>query len=275
MTDTILDKIVAVKRARVDAAKGQVNFADLARSAFERRRTAVPNRLSAVLKRREKVNVIAEFKRASPSKGVINDSVDLTESARAYQRAGAAAISVLTEEDHFRGSLDDLKTVRAAVYIAILQKDFFIDDFQIFESAASGADAILLIVAALSIDALVRMQKTANDLGLNVIVEVHNADEFEVALEIGAKIIGVNNRDLKTFEVSLDISREIAMCQHNGALLISESGISTQEQIAELRALGYSGFLIGESLMRSCDPAAMLRELISYDLDYLELSTTQ
>jgi indole-3-glycerol phosphate synthase len=275
MTESILDKIVAVKRMRVDASKEQVSLVELATSAFERRKTAVPNRLSAALRNRESVNIIAEFKRASPSKGVINDSVDVAKLAKAYESAGAAAVSVLTDEDHFCGALGDLKTVRAAVDIPILQKDFFVDEFQIFESAALGADAILLIVGALSIEALLLLQKTADDLGVDVIVEVHDTDELEIALDIGAKIIGVNNRNLKTFDVSLDISREIAKCEPNGALLVSESGISNSMQIAELSSLGYSGFLIGESLMRSRDPGAMIRELLSTESDVFEINTTQ
>jgi indole-3-glycerol phosphate synthase len=221
------------------------------------------------------VNIIAEIKHASPSKGVINDSINVVDLATTYEIEGATAISVLTEEDFFRGSLDDLRAVRAAVDVPMLQKDFFIDEFQIFESAAAGADAILLIVAALSTEALRNLQKSANDLGMDTIVEVHNVREFEAAHEIGAKIVGVNNRNLKTFEVSLDVSRELATYAHEDMQLISESGISTPEQIAELRGLGYSGFLIRESLMRSDDPAAMLRKLGSVETDILEYSTIQ
>ena len=275
MNETILDKIVAVKRKRIDALREHVDFAALARSAFDRRLNAAPNRLSAALKKRKNVSIIAEFKRASPSMGVINNVVDVADLANTYDRGGAAAISVLTEEDHFRGSLDDLRTVRSTVDIPILQKDFFIDEFQIFESAAAGADAVLLIVAALPVEILQRLQKTANDLGLDTIMEVHNADELEIANEIDAKIIGVNNRNLKTFKVSLDVSREIAGLAQRDVMLISESGISNSEQIAELRNLGYSGFLIGESLMRSGDPGRMIEDLRSIDPDVLECSTTQ
>ena len=275
MNETILDKIIAVKRMRVEAAKAQTDFADLAKSAFERRTSAITNQLSAALKNRKKVNIIAEFKRASPSNGVINNSINVAELTKTYGLAGAAAISVLTEEDHFRGSLEDLFTARTAVDIPILQKDFFIDEFQIFESAAAGADAILLIVAALPVDQLGALQKVANDLGLDAIVEVHDVEEFEIANEIDAKIIGVNNRNLKTFEVSLDVSRDLSRLRSKDLLLISESGISNSEQISELRALGYSGFLIGESLMRSEDPGAIIRELCSIEPDVFELSTTQ
>jgi indole-3-glycerol phosphate synthase len=275
MNETILDKIIVAKRRRIELAKQQNNISALAKAAFECRKAATPNRLSLALQRRQSVNIIAEIKRASPSKGVINDSINVANLGITYEISGAAAISVLTEEDHFRGSLDDLQAVRAAVNIPLLQKDFFIDEFQIFESAAVGADAILLIVAALSTETLRALQKAANDLGLDAIVEVHNAYEFEIAREIGAKIVGVNNRNLKTFDVSLDVSRELATFAHEDMLKISESGISTSEQITELRGLGYSGFLIGESLMRSDDPAAMLRSLGSVDMEILEYSTTQ
>ena len=275
MSETILDTIITVKRKRIEAAKKDVDYGSLARSAFDRRLKTEPNRLASVLRSWHRVNIIAEIKRASPSKGVINDSVDIAHLAKTYEEAGAVAISVLTEEDNFRGSLDDLRIVRSTVDIPILQKDFFIDEFQIFESAAAGADAILLIVAALPIESLRNLQKTANDLGLDAIVEVHDADELEIAHEIDSKIVGVNNRNLKTFEVSLDVSRELAASKQNNVLLISESGISTSEQIAELRALGYSGFLIGESVMRSGDPGRMIEELRSIDSDVLECSTTQ
>ena len=275
MNDTILDTIITAKRYRVEAAKKQTDIGALARSAFNKRLAAKPNRLASVLRSRETANIVAEIKRASPSKGVINDAIDVGDLAKIYDNAGVAAISVLTEEDHFHGSLDDLRTVRSTIDIPVLQKDFFIDEFQIFESAATGADAVLLIVAALPVGQLIALHKVANDLGMDAIVEVHSADEREIAEEIGAKIVGVNNRNLKTFEVSLDVSRELAASEHNDTLLISESGISKSEQIVELRALGFSGFLIGESLMRSGDPGALIRDLMSVESEILEVSTTQ
>jgi indole-3-glycerol phosphate synthase len=275
MNGSVLDKIIAAKRLRVDESKRSVDIVALSRSAFELRKAAVPNRLSPALRNRSKINIIAEIKRASPSKGVINNDVDINKIAKLYEQGGAAAISVLTEEDHFRGSVDDLRDVRSEVQIPILQKDFFIDEFQIFEAAVAGADAILLIVAALPAVRLIELQKIASDLGMDTIVEVHDENELEVAIEIGANIIGVNNRDLTTFDVSLDVSRRLIQQAPTNVPLISESGISSAEQIAELRELGYSGFLVGETLMRSHDPEAKLRELTAFEADILEFSTTQ
>ncbi|MFL6468085.1 MAG: indole-3-glycerol phosphate synthase TrpC, partial [Pyrinomonadaceae bacterium] len=157
----------------------------------------------------------------------------------------------------------------------ILRKDFVIDDYQIVESAAAGADAILLIVSVLAPDTLRRFQKLANDFGLDAIFEVHDIEELEIAIDVGAAIIGVNNRNLKTFEVSLDTSREVIKCAPKNVVLISESGITTSEQIAELRCLGYSGFLIGESLMRSVNPVKTLNDLTSCDVDLVELTLAQ
>lgn len=250
MTGTILDEIIRAKRLRVEAAKHNFGAVDV--PPAEKR-----NRLSAALKTR-KPAVIAEFKRASPSKGVINDLLDPAEVALNYKRGGAAAISVLTEEDFFKGSISDLTAIRTAVDIPILRKDFVIDEFQIRESAAVGADAILLIVAALTVDELKRFHELASELGLDALVEVHNRAEMEIAVEIGAELIGVNNRNLKTFEVSLDVSRELARLAPADAILISESGISEKKDIEELLSLGYSGFLVGESLMRAGDPKQML-----------------
>src|SRR5262249_10347201 len=150
--------------------------------------------------------IIAEIKRASPSKGTINDTIDVAETAKTYKSGGACAISVLTEEQFFEGSLDDLRVARDAIDLPILRKDFIVDDFQIYEAAAAGADAILLIVAALGFENLREFQTLARELGLDALVEVHTAAELEIATEIGARLIGVNNRDLRSFDVSLDIS---------------------------------------------------------------------
>ena len=206
-------------------------------------------------------SIVAEFKRASPSKGLINDQLDPAETAVMYRAGGAAAISVLTEEDHFLGSLDDLLSIKNAVDLPLLRKDFIIDEYQMFESAAAGASAVLLIVAALPTVTLMTFQALANSLSLDVIVEVHDLDEMQIAIEIGATIIGVNNRNLKTFEVTLDVSRDLIKMRPGNALMIAESGISNADEISELHSLGYNAFLIGESLMRSADPAAELRRL--------------
>jgi indole-3-glycerol phosphate synthase len=200
---------------------------------------------------RSDTRIIAEIKRASPSKGVINDRIDVAEVARDYAAGGAAAISVLTEEDFFKGSLDDLRFVKAAVDLPVLRKDFTIEEYQIYEAAAAGADAILLIVTALDEDELLRLRTLAEDeLGMDAIVEVHSAEELEIADRIGAKMIGVNNRNLNTFDVSLDVSRELIKHRPEGVLMIAESGLTTRAEIDELRSLGFDGFLIGEALMR-------------------------
>ncbi len=253
---TILDEIIALKRPRVEAARAAAgNIVETARRA---RSGAERNRLTAAVAR-DGINVIAEIKRASPSKGVINASINVVETATAYERGGAAAISVLTEEDRFLGSLDDLRAVRGAVTVPILRKDFVFDEFQIYEAAVAGADAILLIAAMLEDSRLRELFDLAdNELGLDALVEVHTLAELERVRPLGARLIGVNNRDLKNFAVSLDISRELVRHRPPGALMIAESGLSSRAEIEELKALGFNGFLIGESLMRSDDARRML-----------------
>jgi indole-3-glycerol phosphate synthase len=209
----------------------------------------------------DRLNIIAEFKRASPSKGVINDQADPVETARAYTNAGACAISVLTEPDYFQGSLEDLRVIRDAVSIPVLRKDFIVDPFQIYEAAEAGADAVLLIVAALSVEELTGLRSLAQEeLGMDALIEVHTAEEMKIANDIDAKLIGVNNRDLRSFKVSLDVSRELIRFAPAGAILISESGLRRRDEIVELQSLGYSAFLIGETLMRTGSGA--LREEI-------------
>lgn len=250
MTGTILDKIIAAKQKRVADAKALTTVDSLLEIAERVNSTKPSNRFLSAIKREDRTNIIAEFKRASPSKGVINGDADAAETAIEYHKRGAAAISVLTEEDFFQGSVSDLKAVRDAVKLPILRKDFVIDEYQIYDSAALGADAVLLIVAALRPDELIKFQAVAHSIGLDALVEVHNAEEMMIASDIGAEIIGVNNRNLKTFEVSLDISHDLINRKHENAIMITESGISTAEEINELKALGFSAFLIGETLMR-------------------------
>jgi indole-3-glycerol phosphate synthase len=209
------------------------------------------------------VNIIAEIKRASPSKGVINDAIDVAETAAAYQSGGAAAISVLTEEDFFKGSLDDLRKVRAATFLPILRKDFVFDEFQIYEAAEAGADAILLIVAMLDDEELTKLRDVAeSELGIDALIEVHNNEELTRAGAIGTKLIGVNNRNLHSFDVSLDVSRELIKYKSNDARIITESGITSRDEIEELRSLGFDGFLIGETLMRTNDASGTLKSWI-------------
>ncbi len=249
MKTDILDRIIAAKRDRLRDAKIALNETAIQIMARDLRDGRERSRLTQALKDRNGSGIIAEFKRASPSKGLINDTVDPADAAAAYRDGGAAAISVLTEEDFFRGSLNDLRKARAAVDLPILRKDFIVEAYQIYEAALAGADAILLIVAALDTNDLAGLRSIAVDLGLDVLVEVHDLDELAVAHSIGADLIGVNNRDLRTFEVSLDTSRRL-IDDKRGALFVSESGLSTAAELAELRSLGYDGFLIGETFMR-------------------------
>lgn len=263
MSETFLDKIVAVKREKIERQRPDVDISRLRSAAYKRRAVSDAHRLAGVLRRTDRTNIIAEIKRASPSKGVINENIDVAEIARQYRDGGAAAISVLTEEDFFKGSLEDLLAVREAVELPILQKDFIVDELQVFESAAAGADVMLLIVAALDEPELSDLYDLiTDDLEMDAIVEVHTPIELETAARIGAKIIGVNNRNLHSLDVSLDFSRELITFRPTGSLMIAESGISTSEEIAELKALGFDGFLIGETLMRTGDPAVLLGEWV-------------
>ena len=261
MNGTFLEKILAAKRGRVRKLKAEVGATELTKRAVELRRDAQPHRLTAALNQDGRTNIIAEIKRSSPSKGVINAGINVAELAQKYRDGGAVAISVLTEEDFFGGSLEDLRKVRE-VELPILRKDFIVDEFQIYESAAARADAILLIVAALDVGELETFQKLARDLKMDVVVEVHNREEMEIAASIDASIIGVNNRNLRTFDVSLDVSRDLRGVAPSGAFLIAESGIKTRAEILELIQLGYAGFLIGETFMRSGDPELAVRELV-------------
>lgn len=262
MSGMILDKIFGDKRERVEAAKRSIDTVALRESALRSRSDRDSHRLRGALSDRAHLNIIAEFKKASPSKGVINDGVDPVEVARQYEAGGAAAISVLTEEDHFKGSLDDLRAVQSGIDLPILRKDFVFDEFQLFEAAAAGADAILLIAAMLGNDEIERLRAIAEDeLGLDALIEIHTLEELERIELTGAKLIGVNNRDLKTFHVSLDVSREMISYAPKDTIMVAESGLETREDLIELYGLGYSGFLIGETLMRSGDPADELRRL--------------
>ena len=262
MKGTILEKIINTKRERVESAKRLRSIEELRDMAAERRTGVESHQFLRAVSSRSRVNVIAEYKRASPSKGSLNDTADPSETAQVYERSGAAAISVLTEEDHFLGSLANLETVRSAVSIPVLRKDFIFDEYQIVESAASGADAVLLIVSMLTQNELTRLLACANEHLLDVIVEVHDERELHIAVSSGAPIIGVNNRDLKSFEVSLDVSRELIKHAPAGTVMISESGLRSAAEIRELHQLGYSAFLIGETLMKSGNLGEELRSLI-------------
>lgn len=254
---TFLDEILELKRVRVKQAKAANPYPQ---SAIRNPQSA--HLFRKALEQSDGVNIIAEIKRASPSKGIINDQINVAEVAKMYENGGATAISVLTEEDNFKGNLDDLKLARENVSIPILRKDFVFDEFQIYEAAEARADIILLIVAMLDDETLAKLYDLAeNKLGLDALVEVHTLEELERAKKLGAKIIGVNNRDLHSFKVTLDVSRELIKHAPKDALMITESGLKTVDDLLELKELGFKGFLIGETLMRSGNAEEELRKL--------------
>jgi indole-3-glycerol phosphate synthase len=255
---TILDEILDHKRQEVAALRRDQPAGSSGPGTHEH----APRGFRRALARCDGVAVIAEIKRRSPSKGLIRADFDPIAIARAYQAAGAACLSVLTDERFFGGSLDDLAKVREVVRIPLLRKDFVIDPLQIDEARRAGADAVLLIVAALDDDALRRLHQHALDRGLDVLVEVHDEPELDRALAIGANLIGVNNRDLRTFEVDLATTERIAArLADTDILLVAESGITKREDVERLERAGASAFLVGESLMREPDPGHALEEL--------------
>jgi indole-3-glycerol phosphate synthase len=256
-----LTEIIAKRRQRIGVAKSAAPH-DFEALAHDVRAKHDKHALLGALTEGEGIKVIAEFKRRSPSKGPINAAAEPEAIAQRYERGGAAAISVLTEPDYFGGSLEDLAAVRQTTALPILRKDFIVDEFQVYESAVAKADALLLIVAALTDSELSQLRRiTEDELGMDALVEVHTSNELQRAVDCGARLIGVNNRNLATFEVSLDTSIELASRMSSDRILISESGIDNVDDINRLRAAGYRGFLIGETLMRADDPAALIAEL--------------
>jgi indole-3-glycerol phosphate synthase len=255
---TILDEILAVKRSEVAAALGRAG--ELARKAA----AAPPPRgfRRALMARGGAPRIVAELKRRSPSKGEIRADFDPVAIARAYEAGGAAALSVLTDERFFGGSLAVLEAVRAATALPLLRKDFVIDPVQIDEARAAGADAVLLIVAALPRPELERLHAHAAGLGLDVLVEVHDEAELDAAKGVGADLIGINNRDLRSFVTDLAVTERLARRVPQGALVVAESGIFGPEDVARLQRAGAAAFLVGESLMREADPGRALRRLL-------------
>ena len=264
-TMSFLDEIVQRKRKSVDRAKEAVPHSELRDSARLRRSIAKPFALRAAINaRKNQPAIIAEFKRVSPSKGNLKLEGEPAETARIFEENGATAISVLTEEDFFRGSLADLKAVKAAVQIPVLRKDFIVDEYQVLETAAAGADALLLIVAALDDEQLTSLRRlTEDELQMDALVEVHSNEEMQRASDCGAKLIGVNNRNLLTLAVSLEVSAECLDSAPADSILISESGLSKNAELKHLQAAGFHGFLIGEALMTADDPGAALRGLLA------------
>jgi indole-3-glycerol phosphate synthase len=234
------------------------------KNALRVREKAEPHRLRKTLAaKKPELKIIAEYKRRSPSKGNIREDLRPAEAGSLYQNAGACAISVLTEKHFFGGSIGDLREIRAATALPLLRKDFIIHPVQIFEGAEAGADAILLIAGALDDETLGKLRSIAEEeLGLDALVEVHTKEEMERAANCRAQLIGINNRDLATFEVSLSTSEALVRYAPEKALLISESGLSSGDELSRLRTLGFDGFLIGGSLMQSDNPGDALRKLL-------------
>jgi len=257
-TGTVLDRILAetretVARRRLERPLSTLEPAAGAGAGRFRAALAAPG-----------ISVIAEFKRRSPSAGSLREQPDLDAIVSAYERGGAAAASILTEEPNFGGSLADLERARAISGLPLLRKDFVVDAYQLHEAAAAGADAVLLIVAALVDAELSALHETALGLGLDVLVEVHDAAELRRAAAIGPAIVGVNNRDLRDFSVDVERTSELMDAMPAGALVVSESGISSAAQLAALEGQGVDAVLVGETLMRAPDPAAALVELRSF-----------
>ena len=256
----ILEQILAATRRRVEETRRAANFRELERQA----ESHVPRGFRAALgaKGRDGIAVIAELKKASPSKGLIRESFDPVELARKLESAGAACLSVLTDEEFFKGSLENLRKASASVSIPCLRKDFVIDEFQLVEARANSADAVLLIVAALSQSELRTFARSARSQGLDVLCEVHDREELQRATDAGCDLIGVNTRDLRTFNVDLNTALNLSPEFPSGVVRVAESGIHSSEDVSRLRAAGYHAFLVGESLMRAQRPGEALRELM-------------
>jgi indole-3-glycerol phosphate synthase len=253
----ILAKIVEQKRL------------DLAQQSSDARRDVERLAAQSVASRRDfrqaltarRIAIIAEIKKASPSKGVLVENFDPAGIARAYEQGGAAALSVLTDEPHFQGCLADMQAARAAVKLPVLRKDFTIDPYHVHEAAAHGADAILLIAAILTEREMRDFRELAESYQMTALVEVHDAEELQPAIASGANVIGVNNRNLHTFAVDLDVSFRLAEQIPDSAVKVAESGIANATDIRKLRSAGYQAFLVGEHLMKSGDPAGALKAL--------------
>ena len=256
---TILDKIVARKREEVAAAKAAVNVKQLENAALFSRPTYS---FKDFLLDPARTGIIAEFKRRSPSKGIINDKVTVEEVTTGYASAGASALSVLTDTDFFMGSQQDLLNARAANQIPILRKDFMIDEYQVLEAKAWGADIILLIAAILTPQEIDTLASLAKSLGLNVLLEVHNLEELQRSIHPKLDAIGVNNRNLADFSVSVDTSFELADHIPSEFMKISESAISNTKVIGQLKEAGFNGFLIGETFMKQENPGDAMQEFV-------------
>jgi indole-3-glycerol phosphate synthase len=255
----ILDQIIEHKRKEVEERKSLYPVKLLEQSIFFGSQTVS---LKKYIQREDKSGIISEFKRKSPSKGVINAYASVERTSIGYMQAGASALSILTDKQFFGGSSEDLMTARKYNFCPILRKDFTIDEYQIIEAKSIGADAILLIAAALEPKRLKELGTFAKSFGLEVLLEVHDKEELDANLNAGADLIGVNNRSLKTFEVSIDVSKQLAPLIPKEAVKVSESGISSPETIIELMKFGYEGFLMGENFMKHSQPEKEAKEFI-------------
>lgn len=257
----ILDKIIADKRKEVALKKSVIPVSQLESAAlFNRKTISLAENL-----RKSHTGIIAEHKRRSPSRAVINQKLSVTDVAMGYEKAGVSGMSVLTDGKYFGGSLEDLLLVRTVANIPLLRKEFIIDEYQLFEARAHGADVILLIAAVLSRKEIKSLSECAKSLGLDVLLEIHNEEEFHKSAMPSLDMLGVNNRNLKTFEVSIDTSKQLAKIIPDDFVRVSESGISNTEAIKDLRQYGYKGFLVGENFMKTENPGesaeAFIRKL--------------
>ena len=255
----ILTKIIEEKRREVDDAQKEVplhEMRDKAQALF------IKSSFKKNISRKGHINLIAEIKKASPSKGIIRGDFNPLKIALTYQASGASALSVLTDERFFSGKLEYLRTIKERVTIPVLRKDFVIDEYQVYESALNGADAILLIAHILTQEELNRYYAIAKDLGMDVLVEVHNEAHLEKALNSPASIIGINNRDLSTFEADIDTTQRLIRLIPESKIIVSESGIESYEQVMFLKSLGVDAVLIGETFMRSTNISDKVRELM-------------
>jgi indole-3-glycerol phosphate synthase len=252
-----LEQLISATRERVEQRKGERPLAELEREVAERGEGR-PFREALA---HPGTSLVAEYKRRSPSAGVIREGASVTDVVQAYERGGAAALSVLTEEDHFGGSLADLREARAASALPILRKDFTLDPYQLYEATAAGADAVLLVVGSLHRDDLAHLYEEARALDLDALVEIHDEAELAVALELDVDVIGINNRNLEDFTVDLGRTFELLADVPAGKTVVSESGIVYREQIEELERVGVDAVLVGETLMRAANPEFACREL--------------
>jgi indole-3-glycerol phosphate synthase len=260
----ILNKIIATKHEEVVAAKKTVSIAALKETITEQ--TATRGFAGAITEKvsKQQSAIIAEIKKASPSKGVIREHFNPSQIAQSYEQAGAACLSVLTDVQYFQGSTEYLKQARSACQLPVLRKDFMVDEYQIYEARAMGADAILLIAAALDLTQMQAFEQLAHELSMDVLVEVHNDVELEAALQLNTPLLGINNRNLKTFDVSLETTYSLLASILDNKCIITESGIFNTEDVHAMKVHGVHAFLVGEAFMRATDPGLALKEMFEF-----------